>query len=76
MRDDDHRVAPRDGGSKERDEAQEGRRDIDGVACDVTGGTDDADDADRLVDSDDGAVQLGLLDNPAILRNRNDSSYS
>ncbi len=72
MRDDDHRVAPGDGGGEERDEAQEGR----GVACDVIGGTDDADDADGLVDSDDGAVQLGLLDNPTILRNRNDSSYS
>jgi hypothetical protein len=72
VRDDDHCVAPGDGCSKERDEAQEGR----GVACDVTGGTDDADDADGLVDSDDGAVQLGLLDNPAILRNINDSSNS
>ena len=61
MRDDDDRVSSRDGGREERHEAEEGS-----VAA--AGRTDDADDADRLVDTDDRAVELSLLDDPAVLK--------
>lgn len=61
VRNDDDGVASRDGGREERHEAEEGS-----VAA--AGRTDDADDADRLVDTDDGAVKLRLLNDAAVLK--------
>lgn len=61
MRDDDDRVSSRDGGREEGDEGQE-RRDV------IGRGADDADDADGFVDSNDRAVELSLLDDPAVLK--------
>lgn len=70
VRNNDHGIASADRRSKKRDETEERSRFHFDAVADVVVGADDADDADRFVQTNHGAVQLSLLDCATVLKMR------